>query len=114
MDEFDEQPDQDQPEESKELEVIEIEPVDESKALDIIPEAHLPAEPIMERVVEEVEAPQEPLKEKDRVNWTTGQGKRGSGLIIGVNNEAAMIAVDAPAGEEHPVIYREVARLRRG
>lgn len=42
-----------------------------------------------------------------RVRWTTAGGVKGSGVIVQVDEDGMhhWVAVDAPAGEEHRVIY---------
>lgn len=48
------------------------------------------------------------MKLGDKVKWITASGVHGSGIILplGTNEDLhAFVAVDAPLGEEHRVIY---------
>lgn len=46
------------------------------------------------------------------VNWTTASGLYGSGVVLSDAQDGhVFVAVDAPAGEEHRVIYCTVTWL---
>ena len=47
-----------------------------------------------------------------RVTWTTAGGVRGSGVVVIPESEGHVaVAVDAPAGEEHRMIWCAVTWL---
>lgn len=52
------------------------------------------------------------MKKGTKVNWLTASGVRGSGQLVSDESEGhVFVAVDAPVGEEHRVIYCTVTWL---
>jgi hypothetical protein len=52
------------------------------------------------------------LIKRDRVNWTTTSQVHGSGVCISDEQDGhILVAVDAPQGDEHRVIYCTVTWL---
>lgn len=52
------------------------------------------------------------MKKGTKVNWVTASGVHGSGILISDETDGhVLVAVDAPQGEEHRVIYCTVTWL---
>jgi hypothetical protein len=53
------------------------------------------------------------MKKDTKVNWVTAGGVHGSGVVIADEvGGHVLVAVDAPAGEEHRVIWCTVTWLK--
>lgn len=63
----------------------------------------------------EEEVPVLPIGHGDIVRWTTSRGEHGSGMILGdPDQEYAVVAKNAVDGEERPLLFFALNKLRRG